>query len=215
MALLAVFACVFRLSTPLFGKMLDNINAREQRQSFFFVIERDRFLFNTFMIFQTLLLLCIFSISITIKYNYFTNPDIPTTLIITATLFIVLLLFYLFKKAIYFTFGRVFAEKSACQVMFANYQGIFCTWGLFLYLPVLWILLIGKYLFVAYALFIISYLAFRTALIYRFIHIFLNKNTGFLFFTLYLCAQEIIPLVFLYEGLIYIYNIIEKNNIWQ
>ncbi|MDR0394222.1 MAG: DUF4271 domain-containing protein [Tannerella sp.] len=46
-------------------------------------------------------------------------------------------------------------------------------------------------------------------------HIFLNKNTGFLFFSLYLCAQEIIPLVFLYEGLIYMYNIIEKNNIWQ
>jgi hypothetical protein len=122
-----------------------------------------------------------------------------------------LFLFYLFKKAIYSIFGYIFAEKSAYRMMFVNYQGLFCMWGIFLYLPVLWILLVGKYLFIAYAVFIISYLVFRVLMICRFIHIFFNKNTGLLFFSLYLCAQEIIPLVFLYEGLIYMYNIIEKK----
>jgi hypothetical protein len=213
--LLSAFALIFRFNVPLFGKMISNINAGKQRQSIFDTTEKDSFLFNAFMTFQTLLLCSIFLFSVATEYKYFTNPDIPKTFIITIILLIILFLFYLFKKATYSVFGHIFAEKSAYKMMFVNYQGLFCTWGIFLYLPVLWILLIGKYLFIAYILFIISYLVFRIILIYRFIHIFFNKNTGLLFFSLYLCTQEIIPLVFLYEGLIYMYNIIEKNNIWQ
>lgn len=213
--LLSAFAWIFRLNAPLFDKMISNINAGEQRQSIFDTTEKDSFLFNAFMTFQTLLLFSIFLLSVAIRHNYFINPDIPTTLIITTILLIILFLFYLFKKAIYSIFGRVFVEKSARKMMFVNYQGLFCTWGCFLYFPVLWMLLVDKYLLLAYTIFAISYLSFRIILIYRFIHIFFNRNTGLLFFSLYLCAQEFIPLVFLYEGLIYMYNIIEKNNIWQ
>jgi hypothetical protein len=215
MVLLSAFALIFRFNLPLFGKMIGNMNAGEQRQSLFDVTEKDSFLFNIFMTFQTLLLFSIFLFSLATEYKYITNPDIPATLIITVILLIILLLFYLFKKAIYNIFGRIFAEKSVYKMMFVNYQGLFGTWGTFLYLPVLWILLVGKYLLVSCVLFIISYLVFRITLIRKFIHIFFNKNTGLLFLSLYLCAQEIIPLVFLYEGLIYMYNIIEKNNIWQ
>lgn len=213
--LLSAFALIFRLNIPLFGKMISNINAGEQRQSLFDTTERDSFLFNAFMTFQTLLLFSIFLFSTVAEYNHFTNPNTPITLIITIILLIILFLFYLFKKVIYNIFGRIFVEKSVCKMMFVNYQGLFCTWGVSLYLPVLWMLLVGKYALVAYTLFAISYLSFRITLIHRFARIFFNKNTGLLFFSLYLCAQEIIPLVFLYEGLIYMYNIIEKNNIWQ
>jgi hypothetical protein len=213
--LLSAFALIFRLNIPLFGKMIGNINAGEQRQSLFDATESDSFMFNTFMTFQTLLLFSIFLFSVITGYTRFTNPDIPAIFIMTTVLFMILLLSYLFRKAAYNIFGRIFSGKSACKTMLVNYQGLFCTWGVFLYIPVLWILLVGEYLLMAYTLFIISYLIFRILLIYRFIHIFFNKNTGLLFFSLYLCAQEIIPSVFLYEGLIYIYNIIEKNNIWQ
>ncbi len=215
MVMLSAFALIFRLNVPLFGKMISNINAGEQRQSLFDTTEKDSFLFNAFMTFQTLLLFSIFLFSAATGQDYFTNPNIPKTITITTILLVASFLFYLFKKMIYSIFGRIFVEKSIYKMMFVNYQGLFCTWGVSLYLPVLWILLVGKYLFVAYIFFTISYLAFRITLIYRFIHIFFNKNTGLLFFNLYLCAQEIIPLVFLYEGLIYLYNIIEKNNIWQ
>jgi hypothetical protein len=211
MALLSIFALIFRLNIPLFGKMLSNINAGEQRHSLFDTTEKDSFLFNSYMSFQTLLLSSIFLFYAVTERNYFTNPSITTTLMIIIILFVVVFLFYLFKKTIYRIFGYIFAEKSAYRMMFVNYQGLFCTWGIFLYLPVLWIMFVGEYFFIAYALFIISYLAFRAILIYRFVHIFFNKNTGLLFFSLYLCAQEIIPLVFLYEGLIYMYNIIEKK----
>jgi hypothetical protein len=213
--LLSAFALIFRLNVPLFGKMINNISAGEQRQSIFETTAKDSFLFNAFMTFQTLLLCSIYIFFVAVKYKYFIKQNILTTLVSTGILFVSLFIFYMLKKALYAIFGHIFAEKSAYRMMFTNYQALVCTWGVFLYIPVLWILLTGEYLLIATAIMVISYLAFRAILIFRFIHIFFNKNTGLLFLSLYLCAQEIIPLVFLYEGLIYMYNIIEINNIWQ
>ena len=213
--LLLTFAFIFRLNIPLFGKMISNISSGEQRLSIFETTKKDSFLFTSFMTFQTLLLCSIFIFTTTVEYKYILKPDTVTTFTATGILLIILFIFFLFKRALYALFGHIFIEKSANKMLFTNYQAIFCTWGIFLYFPVLWILLVGKYFFIAITFMIISYLLFRLILIYRFFYIFFNKNTGLLFFSLYLCGQEIVPLVFLYEGLIYMYNIIEKNNIWQ
>ena len=213
--LLSAFAMIFHLNEPLFDKMISNINVGRQRQSIFDATAKDSFFFNSFMVFQALLLCSIYIFSAIVEYKYIIKPDTAITLTTISALFVILLLFSFFKKAIYAIFGRIFTDRTITKILFTNQQALFSIWGISLYVPVLWILLVGKYFFAATALMIISYLLFRAILIYRFIYIFYNKNMGILFFSLYLCAQEIVPLFFLYEGLIYIYNIIEKNNIWQ
>uniref|UniRef100_UPI003FEF4BAF DUF4271 domain-containing protein n=1 Tax=Parabacteroides distasonis TaxID=823 RepID=UPI003FEF4BAF len=52
-------------------------------------------------------------------------------------------------------------------------------------------------------------------IIYKTIRIFHRKNSSFLYISLYLCGQEILPLVFLYEGIIYLYNFIESSTLWH
>ena len=209
------FASIFRLNIPLFEKMLSNINAGEQRQSIFESTEKDSFLFNSFMTFQTLLLFSIFLLAAAVKYNYISNPNPKQTLCSLGLLYVLFFAFYMFKKGIYEIFGRVFIEPSAKKTMFTNYQAIFGSWGVALYLPVFCILLFSQYFLVSAIILVISYLVFRAVLIFRFSCIYLNKNTGFLVIMLYLCAQEIVPLVFLYEGMVYTYNMIEKSNTWQ
>ena len=199
LSLLSVFAFIFRLNTPQFGKMISNISSGEQRQSLFETTEKSSIIYTLFMMFQTLLLCSIFIFTAIVEYKYLINPDITTTLTVTSILLIILLIFFLFKKALYALFGHIFADKSAYKMMFTNYQALFCTWGILLYIPVLWILLVGKYFSAAIICMAISYLLFRAILIYRFVYIFLNKNTGLLFFSLYLCGQEIIPLFFLWK----------------
>ncbi|MDR2775555.1 MAG: DUF4271 domain-containing protein, partial [Tannerella sp.] len=213
--LLSTFALIFRLNLPLFGKTINNIHADEQRQSIFDTTQRDSFLFNLFMKFQTLFLGSILIFLVSTDYNFFINPDTKATILIITCLFVALLAFYLLKRCLYGIFGYIFLEKDIHRMMFVNYQALFCIWGISLYFPILWILLIGGDFYIACIIFIISYLSFRATFIYRFIHIFFYKNTGLLLLSLYLCSQEIIPLIFLYEGLIYMYNIIETNNIWQ
>jgi hypothetical protein len=213
--LLSAFALVFRLNTALFGRMISNTLAGEQRQNIFDTTQKDSFLFNIFMTFQALLLSSIFIFLTGTDCRFFIKPETKTTLLSIAVLFVVLFAFYLLKRGFYCIFGYVFAENDTRKAMLVNCQALFCIWGLSLYIPVLWILFVGKYFYIAYIIFIISYLTFRTILVYRVIHMFFHKNMGLLFLSSYLCGQEIIPLVFLYEGLIYIYNIIETNNIWQ
>ncbi|MDR1379951.1 MAG: DUF4271 domain-containing protein [Tannerella sp.] len=215
LVLLSAFALIFRLNTSLFGKMLNSTHSGEQRQSIFDTTQKDSFLFNLFMTFQALLLSSIFMFLASVNFRFFVKPDVATTLFAIAILFAILLAFYLFKRGLYAIFGYIFTERGTRKMMLVNCQALFCIWGISLYIPILWILLIGKYFYVAYIILIISYLIFRAILFYRFFHMFFYKKTGLLFLSLYLCSQEIIPLVFLYEGLIYIYNIIETNNIWQ
>ena len=213
--LLSVFAWIFRSNTPLFGKMISNINADEQRHSIFETTEKDSFFFNAFMTFQTLLLFSIFIISAAVKSQEILYPDTITALLSLGLLFAFCFLFYLFKRGLYAIFGSVFIEQSTNKMMFTNYQALFCTWGVVLYLPVLWVLLFDTYLFLSVIFIIVSFLAFKTILSLRFFYIFYNKNTGFLFFCLYLCAQEIAPLAFFYKGMVYTYHIIETNYTWQ
>jgi hypothetical protein len=213
--LLTVFAWIFSLNLPLFGKMISNINAGEQRQSIFETTQKITFLFDSFMTFQTIFLCSIFMFSAAVKYKLILHNDIKTTLLSTGLLFAFFFIYYMFKRALSAVFGMIFVEKSTNKMLSTNYQALFSTWGILLYLPVLWILLIKEYFFVSVIILIISFLLFKALLLFRYIYKFFKKNTGFLFLSLYLCTHEIAPLVFLYQGVVFICNIIERNNTWQ
>ena len=138
--LLTVFSWNFRSNISLFRKMISNINAGEQ-QSIFETTEKDSFLFSVFMIFQTFLLVGIFLFAAAVRYQFISNPTILTTLLAIGILLLVFSCFYLFKQALYSLFGSIFFEKSTNKMLFTNYQALFCTWGITLYIPVLLILL--------------------------------------------------------------------------
>ena len=88
-------------------------------------------------------------------------------------------------------------------------------WGVSLYVPVLWLIFVEKYRLIPVILLFILYISCRLVIIYKTIRIFHKKNAGFLYISLYLCTQEILPLVLLYEGTVYLYNFIETNTLWH
>ena len=55
----------------------------------------------------------------------------------------------------------------------------------------------------------ISYIFSRIIFIYKGIKIFLRDVYGILYFILYLCALEIMPLFLIYKGVILIYQFVE------
>lgn len=213
--LLSVFAWIFRLNTSLFGKMISNIYAGNQRQSIFGTTEQDSFLFNAYLTFQTLLMFSIFVFSALVKSNYLTHPSLAKTFLSLGVILLLFAIFYLLKRALHTFFGIIFLEKSFNSIILTNFQSLFCVWGVVLYLPVFWILIFDAHFFFSFIILIISYLILIVVSSLRIINIFYNKNTGFLFLILYLCGQEIVPLVLLYEGMVYIFKIIEVNNTWQ
>jgi hypothetical protein len=205
--LLSVFAVIFRRNVSLFGKMMSGIVDKGQKNSIFDTFDKENFLFNAFMDFQTLTLLSVYIFSIAIKYGYIESPDIKTTLLCITGLIFIFSIFHIFKKFIFNLILFVFAETDEQKVLNVSYKSLSRLWGVFLYIPVFWILLINDYIIFATILLIISYILVRIILAFRFINTFFGKNLWLLFLNLYLCAQEIVPLVFLYEGLVYIFNI--------
>jgi len=184
--LLSFFAWIYRLNSSLFSMKINSI--------------------NHYMTFQTLLLVSIFMFSAAVKFSYFLNTDLAISFLTLGALLALLSLFYLFKRGLYALFGLMFTETTVEKTIFVHYQTLFCAWGIALYLPVFWILLFDTYLILPIIFLIISFLIFKSILAFKFFNTFVDKNTGFLFFSLYLCAQEIVPLVFLYRGMIYIFD---------
>ncbi|MDR3309007.1 MAG: DUF4271 domain-containing protein [Tannerella sp.] len=213
--LLIVCSIVLRTNSFLFGKLLVNLNADERRQSITETTESDTFFFVIFMSFQTTILLSIFMFSYGVENGYFIPSGYFSGLLVLTTIMLLLLVFFIINYGVIYFTGRIFDDRSKYLTLFSNFQSMFCLWGISLYLPVIYILVLGEYNSTAYILLIISYLLYRIMFIYRFIYIFFNQKAGFLFFSLYLCALEMTPLVCLYEGMIYIFNIIETNNLWH
>ena len=125
---------------------------------------------------------------------------------------------WLFRN--FMTFQALFL-CSVCLFAIARAYGYFnhllenTVWGICLYIPALWLVFVGSSIQIPVLLFVFFYILCRFVIIYKTIRIFHRKNSSFLYISLYLCGQEILPLVFLYEGIIYLYNFIESSTLWH
>lgn len=213
--LLALFALVFRSCYPLIEKMIRGFSAIKERQNLFDTPTKENVFFGGFMRFQTLFLCAVFFFlaycRITERLYWVFLSDF--TLLIG--FFLILILFYLLKQSLYFMYGRIMIGKDKYRLWKNNYHASFYFWGVSLYLPVLWLMFDPVHNTGIFILFVFTYILFRFYVIYLKIHIFYPKDAGLLYFSLYLCAQEFIPLLFLYESINYLHNIIEISILWQ
>lgn len=217
MLLLVVFALVFRLHSRLFVKMVKDAFLVKERQSLFdeVIVEKNDLFFRGFLIFQILFLSSLALVAIGKTYGLINYVEWQTVLWATSLFFCVLLLYYVVRRGSYFLLGYVFASPDQYKQWLTSYHAVMGIWSISLYFPVIWLMFVGVYAKWAIALFYLLYIASRFVIIYKTIRIFHTKSTGFLYINLYLCGQEILPLVFLYEGMVYLYNFIETSTLWH
>lgn len=215
LVLFVLFSIVYRNNFRLFLKMLQDLRSVKERQSLFLLSSNNETFFRNFMTFQTLMLSSIVLFSIIRAHNLVAVISEGGVLLVLLLLFFVLLLYYQFKQVLYFAVGNVFFNKQKYRLWKSGYNAVIGAWGVLLYLPVVWLSYIGSYQNIAIWLFIILFILSRLVIIYKIIRIFYKKSDNILYLILYLCAQEILPLVFLYEGLVYLYNFIETNTLWH
>jgi len=213
--LLALFALVFRGCYPLFVKMIRGITSVKERQNLFDTPTKENFFFSCFMGFQTLFLCSVFFFLAYCRFTKSMHQVLRSDIILLSVIFMILFLFYLLRQSLYFMYGRTVSGNAKYRLWKNNYHETLFLWGTLLYLPVLWLMFDPIHLTGILILFVFSYILFRIYVIYIKIHIFYHKNTGLLYFCLYLCALEIVPLLFLYESLSYLQNVIETSVLWQ
>ncbi|MDR1880328.1 MAG: DUF4271 domain-containing protein [Tannerellaceae bacterium] len=215
LAQLIAFSLVFRSNLHLFVKMVKDVFYFRERNSLFENVTGNDFFHAAFMTFQTMSLCSIAAFIAGKNLGYINYPDLSANLFSIALIFFVLLSFYLFKQSIYHALGSVFIKPEKYALWKTNYNAITGLWGILLYIPVLWLVFVGTQIMIPVALFVFFYVSCRFVILYKTIRIFRFGKTGFLYIILYLCAQEILPLVFLYKGTVYLYNFIDGNTIWH
>ncbi|MEG1749915.1 MAG: DUF4271 domain-containing protein [Tannerellaceae bacterium] len=213
--MLMAFAVVFQLNFNFFVKMLKDVAFLKERHNLFEVQVGRGVFFRNFMTVQALFLcsLCLFSVAR--SDGYLMHLKEGGMLMVIILLFCVLFAFYIGKRVLYLLLASVFAEPERYKFWKTNYNAVTGAWGVLLYVPTLWLFFIGSHRIVPIALFGLFFFLYRFVLIYKTIRIFHGKSMGLLYISLYLCGQEILPLVFLYEGMVYLYNFIETSTLWH
>ncbi len=214
--LFVLFAIIFRTHCDLFIKMWKDAFLMKERTSLFDErIQKNGWIFRNFMMFQGLFLTSIAFVFMG-KYMGWFNPDTPPQLLFSIGItLLILFVYYQLKRFSFFVYGYVFADPERYIYWRTGYNAIMDIWGFLLYIPVLWLVFVGRYNIYPIILFGLLYILCRFVIIYKTIRIFYNKSTGLLYISLYLCGQEILPLLFLYEGINYLYNFIETSTLWH
>ncbi|MDR1332435.1 MAG: DUF4271 domain-containing protein [Tannerella sp.] len=211
----ALYSAVLRYFYPLLVKMSKDLMSLKERQSIFDTDVRKNVFFDGFMQFQAVFLVTVFCFLAYFQYAGRQNLDISPSFAGLCIFFGAVCLYTIFKRLMYYAYGRIFSEKDEHELWSTSYDTIYYLWESALYFPVLWLIFDGRHAVAAFVLFLFIYILFRIAVVYITIRIFYNKNTGILYLSLYLCAQEIIPLLFLYEGFKYLHNIIQTSTLWH
>lgn len=216
LSLLIAFAIIFRSNFQHFVKMLKDVVYLKERQNLFDeTIGKSGSFFRNFMTFQALFLCSIALFAIARARGMVNHLGEKEVLFAILIIFSVLFLFYQFKQLSYYLLGFVFSPPDKYKFWKKNYNAIMGSWGMLLYIPVVWLMFVGSKTLAPVILFCIFYFLCRFVIIYKTIRIFHKKSTGLLYISLYLCTQEILPLVFLYEGMVYLYNFIETSTLWH
>lgn len=214
LVMLVLFAIHFRRNIPYYVRIPDNLIHVKERQSLFDESIGNVFGSHVFGSLQFVFLNSLICFMLFVSAGSISSIDPKTTLLYIAVFFVVLLVFFLFKQAMYAVIGRVFADPKKYHLWKSSYYSTIDFWGILLYLPALLLLFSGKAYSLPIILLVLFYAINRLILILKAFRIFFNKKTAFVLLILYLCALEIMPLLFLYEGLLYVNHIIEINSLW-
>lgn len=214
-ALFLLFAYVFHRDFRLFLKMGKDLHTIKARVSLFEEPAGNDRVFQAFMVFQALFLSSIILFETARAAGYISLPGMKETALLFFLLFVIIFVFYELKQLLYMLIGYVFVSEEAYKLWKTGYNAVIGIWGVLLYIPTCMLIFSGISFQVSILLSLFLYILSRIVIIYKTIQIFSLKKDGLFYFSLYLCAQEIMPLFMLYSGIVYLYNIIEMNALWR
>ncbi len=214
--LFLLFAIHARIHVKSFIKIFRNIGfkaaaeSRNYEQSIYY----SKSLYF-YLIFQALILSSLAITQEAYYLGFLNNIDKEKLLWALALTFLSILIFYLIRYIIYYLLIYIFCNQGIYHQWIIFYNSLVCAWGISLYIPVIGMCFLENYHIAAVCLFFIFYILFRFAIIYKSIRLFHIKRFDLFYLSLYLCAHEILPLLIVYKGFVFLYNFIEKSALWH
>ena len=206
---------IFMMMLGLIRKIIRSLLSVKERQNLFETSMKKNLFFKAFMKFQMLFLCMIFFYLLILEGGYVRVNHLGAALVLMGALLVAIYVYYLIKQGLYALYGQAFSQDDKYSLWRNGYHSLSYIWGILLYFPTFWLLFDRQHIPCILMFYCALYILYRIAFAYTTIRIFYNKNTGILFLSSYLCAQEIIPLLFVYEGLNYLHNNIDTSTLWH
>jgi hypothetical protein len=200
--------------TILLSSMIRELFRKNERVSIFSETVNNEFIIKLLLTFETIILLSIICFSI---FFHQLNPAFEESsqvfqLIGEACLLFIIFLAYKYLSC--FVIAKIFFAKENFQQWKNNFTSIICLSGFILFIPALLLFYSGETYYFCQIFNLIYFIFISLLISYKVYVIFFPNKSLVLYFILYLCAQEIIPLYFLYRGVNYLFDIVQKGTLW-
>ncbi|GHT42928.1 hypothetical protein AGMMS49965_15550 [Bacteroidia bacterium] len=213
-----LFLICFFISMQVLGRgrrllfsMLEGIFRRRNRQSIFFENIQHELVNKLLLSTQTIFLLSIFIFCIVLHRANVPLESLSQMFWLVGVCSGVIIFYLIVKFILNALFGAIFSESDQTKLFNQNVFSIVALSGLVLFVPTAILFYApDAYYFCLY--FNIIYLLFVEFLIIYKIHtIFFPSIKHLLYFILYLCTLEVVPLYLGYRALIYL---LENSSLW-
>jgi len=162
---------------------------------------------------QTVIVISVIVYRYAIYENFLPITTLTQMLITIGKGSLLLTAFFLYKFISYSVAGAIFFKKETVIQWSDDFFSLVSINGIFLFLPALIFFYLDT-IFSFFVSFFVFYLICNMLFIfYKIKTLFFKGNRYLLYFILYLCTQEIIPLYLVYRGFVYL--IAQKETIWM
>ena len=193
-------------SRRLLTSMLQRLFREQERESIFSQTVNNEFLIKLVLCLQTILMS---SILIYCVFSHALNLPFETTSHLARTLggtVLIILLYIVYKFLTNFGVEFVFFQRESIRLWNNLFFSIVSLSGIVLFFPALLIFYFPNTYYVCACLSLLYFLFVNFLTFYKIYKIFFQQKSPFLYFILYLCTQELLPLFFVYEALAYFYR---------
>ena len=194
---------VFSIQRKLIVSLYHDFSKTDERKGMFADTSENKSFGKIFLIIQTAGLLSIAAYCILLNLSIIRFDTSINTFIFLLKIMVGFLSFFIIKSIINSIFGYIFFDKGQVRLWSSTYFSLLSLTGLLLFVPILFLFYLEKtyVFFLVLILFILVFVVFLT--IYKIYKIFFSQKNFLLYFILYLCTLEIMPLFLTIQVFIY------------
>jgi len=192
--------------------MFSGLFRNKDRHNMFYETVANENLNKLFLSLQTVLLISIIFYCYAIHEN-FLPVNLTQMFIFLGKISWLLTVFFLYKFLTYFILGNIFFKKETTLQWNDDFLSILSLNGIFLFLPVLILFYVESAFYICMYFFTFYLILNLFFIFYKIYTLFFQGKRLLLYFILYLCAQEIMPLYLVYRGIVYLIE--QKDTIWM
>lgn len=200
-----IISRVLSSKAQMFLSLPDELFRLKKRKSIFTEPVGNELYVKLLLFFQTVVILSIFT------YLASTNhPEVSKNFALSdfyeniGRICLLFILFFVYKWVSYNVVGTIFFSKETLAQWINNFTSLICILGIVIFVPVLLMFYVEWVYSFCYFFILSCFLIVIIIIIYRTHVLFFHNIRQLHYLFLYLCAQEMAPLLILYKGLVYL-----------